>query len=162
VPDPHEAIRLEKNGVIVAYLAPNFEVRPTAKNAIIAIDRPRDNPTLARDLRIWRHEVVVQGHFQDSDTLPAAHRADLEALFGGAASARQQVNRVLQYAFITGGPFEFYDDGDEYTQTTMAGINYALGQFPVVQVDEIQVPRVSGLATRPFVLKLIVGVERSG
>ncbi len=162
----HTAVRLEKHfddGTtdVVAYFAPNFEVRPSFSNDLFTATQPNENPAVARDNRTYSHEVEVSGSFEHSDNLPAAHASDVESLVGSTpATARDQVNRLVYYATQVGGPFRLYEGADEYTATTASDVDVANGVFPVVQIDQIDPPSEGGIARQEYSVSFVVGVPR--
>jgi len=159
----HTEIRLEEVGssTVIAYFAPNFEVRPTLDNDLKGNPLPRAETEIVRDLRLIQHEVTVQGVFEDSRNLPDAHKTDLENLFGTApVTPRMQVNRIEEYMFNVGGPFEFYEGNDEYTATSQSGIDWANGVKPVVNISQFRPPSNAGLSRFEYMVQLKPGVER--
>lgn len=153
-------IRLEKtDGTVIAYFAPNFEVRPILDNDLFANALPRGSPTIVRDLRKYQHEITLQGVFEHSNNLPSDHATALENLFGfSPVTARDQVRRVQRIALNTGGPFHFYDDPDQYTETDEANVDIANGIYPTVNLDQFRPPSQGGLDRQEYVVKLSVGV----
>ena len=157
--------RLEKDGTVVAYFAPGFEVNPVLKNKLNVIDRPKVDETetqvsIAMDLFKIRHEVTVQGVFEDSDNLPNDHKNALESLFGHSpVTAREQVNRLRYYMLVKGGAFELYEGSDEYTATSKAEADPQNGIYPTVFIDEIRPTRMGGHSRFNYTIKFVTGVE---
>lgn len=167
----HRNIRLEKNGTVIAYLAPNFEVNPVASNDLKpggGKPLPRNRPTRIRDLRVISDEVTVQGEFHDTHdpdsgtaALPSGHISDLESLFGTTpVTARMQVNRIRDFLHTTGGPYELYEGNDQYTATTESEVDWANGIFPTVFVDQFRPPSMGGHRRMEYMIKMKVGTER--
>lgn len=157
----HTDIRLETTGgTVVAYLAPNFKIEPVAKNNLFSQARPRGKPAITRDNKMVQHQIVAQGVFEHSENLPAAHKNDLETLFGTApVTARDQVNRVFDYMIQEGGPFHLYDVTDEYKYGT-GNVDYSSGKYPPVQIEEFRPPSEGGFERFNYMIKFEVGVER--
>lgn len=158
----HTNIRLETTGgTVIAYFAPNFEVTPVFANDLKGNPLPREDTEIVRDLRMITSELTVQGVFEDSRNLPSAHKSALETLFGTApVTPRMQVNRIIDFMFTQGGPFNFYNDTDSYTATTTSGIDWAGGTKPVVNISEFRPPEEAGVARFEYMVKLKPGVER--
>jgi len=159
----HTEIRLEEVGsdTVVAYFAPNFEVRPVLDNDLKGQPLPRQRTEIVRDLRIIQHEVTVQGIFMDSRNVPKPHKDALESTFGTSpVTPRMQVNRIEYYMFAEGGPFEFYEGDDEYTATEQSGIDWENGIKPVVNIDQFRPPSNAGVSRFEYMLKFKPGVER--
>lgn len=159
----HENIRLEEVGsdTVIAYFAPNFEVRPTLDNDLKGNPLPREETEIVRDMRLIQHEVTVQGVFEDSRNLPEPHKSDLEDLFDDApVTPRMQVNRIEAYMYEEGGPFEFYEGGDEYTATEQSEIDWSDGIKPVVNISQFRPPQEAGLRRFEYMVQLKPGVER--
>lgn len=157
----HTSVRLETtSGTVIAYLAPNFEVKPTFKNDLFSQDAT-EGKSIVRDHQIIAHELVAQGVFMDSREVRDAHRTDLENLFGTSpVTPRDQVNRVVSYVRGEGGPYHFYEGSDSYTATDSANVDVANGVYPVVQVDEFRPPQESGRPRFEYMLRMKVGVPR--
>jgi len=158
----HTEIRLETTGgTVIAYFAPNFEVRPTLDNDLKGNPLPRGETEIVRDLRLIQHEVTVQGIFEDSRNLPEAHKNDLESLFGTApVTPRMQVNRIEDFMYNEGGPFNFYEGNDSYTKTDDANIDWANGEKPVVNISQFRPPSDGGLSRFEYMVQLKPGVTR--
>lgn len=158
----HTNVRLETpGGGVVAYFAPNFEVKPTFANDLHEAERSGDDPPVVRDSRRYSHDLSVQGVFEDAANLPAAHAADVEAMVGTSpATARDQVNRLVYYATQVGGPFHLYEGDDEYTATDPADVDLQNGVFPAVQIAEITPPSQAGLPRFEYAVDFVVGVPR--
>lgn len=168
----HTEIRLKKNGTVVAYLAPNFEVNPVDDNSLVpggGEALPGDRPTRVRDQQLIRSQITVQGSFEpthDPDTgtpnLPQAHIDDLQSLFDKQlVTARDQVNRIRSYLHTVGGPFELYEGEDEYTATTGSDVDWEEGTFPVVQISQFRPPSMGGHRNFEYMIEFVVGTERS-
>ena len=98
----HTAVRLGKDGEVVAYLAPTSQITPVTKNESDARPRVKKFPVAIDTRRYW-HEVAVQGTFEHSDDLPAEHRLALQDLFGREqVTAEMQMRRIFQYVFTQG------------------------------------------------------------
>lgn len=160
----YDNIRLETTGgTVVAYLAPNFEIKPTLKNDLFS-ESATEGKQVVRDNQIIQSEIVAQGEFEHSDNLPADHRNALSNVFGSLpVTPRQQVNRVKHYALFEGGPFHFYDNGDQYTATDMTNVNLqsSPATYPAVQIDEFRPPaETTPQNSMQYMLKMKVGVSR--
>lgn len=154
--------RLEKDGTTIIYFAPASTITPSFKNDLFDEDRPSDRGTIVRDKNMWHHEVSVQGDFVHSSELPDDHAAALSGLDMGSKdniTARDQLNRLVEYSLETGGNLDLYDFGDTYTKTDMDTVSYASGIFPSVYVGEIQSPRGGGQSRIAYTVKFTVGVE---
>ncbi|NEU57107.1 hypothetical protein [Halorussus sp. MSC15.2] len=162
----HTEVRLEKprenaDDDVVAYFAPNFEVQPSFDNDLFTAERATSRPTVARDNQQYSHELSVEGVFEDSDRLPDAHRADVEAMVGSSpATARQQVNRLVHYATQVGGPFYLYEGTDEYTAESTAAMDVQNGVYPAVQIASVEPPSQGGLSRFEYSVQFVVGVPR--
>lgn len=158
----HTEIRLETlGGTVIAYLAPNFTVRPQYQNDLMGNPLPRQDVEIVRDLRLIAAELTIQGEFEDSRNLPEPHKTALENLFGTApVTPRMQVNRILNYMFVEGGPFAFYEGDDEYTAETQSAVDWENGVKPVVNIPALRHPSDGGIARHEYVIKLKPGVER--
>jgi hypothetical protein len=157
----HTEQRLETpDGTVVAYLAPTMEVSPTFDNSLNSNPIPDSQKTIVRDLRLFEHEIVFQGTFSHSDDLPPAHQNDLQTLFGSLpVTARDQVNRIIRFAYEQGGPFYLYDGSDEYTAESASNIDVANGVFPTVQVGQIRASREETFIREGFTLQFSIGLE---
>jgi len=156
----YDAIRLVKGGTVVAYMAPSFTVKPGLINDIFKAHLARGRQTKANDKGKWSHELVVQGVFDHSDNLPADHKAALIALFGTSpVTPKMQINRVKYYALTQSGPYDFYDDGDEYTADTLGAIDIADGVFPTVFLIEVRPSSNAGLTRMPYTIRLLVAFD---
>lgn len=158
-----DEIRLEKDGTVVMYLAPNASVRPVASNDLQVKRRPRGRPAIARDVARWKDEIVLRGNFEDSDQLPEDHEAALVALdsdWSAPVSARQQVNRIDHFVHEVGGPFELYEGGNQYTATDPSEVDRRAGVFPTVQISEFRPPSDAGGSRYEYTLKCVQGVVR--
>jgi len=163
----HTDVRLEMNGTVVAYLAPVTQITPVAKNDTFVGTLTRGRGVIAKDIRRYYWEVVVQGTFDHSSNLPAAHRAALEGLFGlSDVSAEMQMRRIYQYAFGVGGNFDLYTPGVEYTAADETQLRfdplypYDPLRLPRVVIDEIRGPYVAGKTRIEWMLKFIAGFSR--
>lgn len=160
--DDHTYLRLEKDGVVVAYLAPNFIVQPSATNDLFYESRANGKAPILRDKLIVKSEWVLQGTFLPSTSLPAAHSAALVALFGkNPVTALDQVLRVWNYFFTVGGPYNLFWDTLQFTATTEAGINIGAGIFPQVSIAEFRPISHSGKVAQEYIFKLNSGLVRS-
>jgi len=156
----YDAIRLVKNSVVVAYLAPNFTVKPAMINDLKTFLLARGRQSKSNDIGKWGHEIVAQGVFAHSDNLPADHKAALIALFGvDPVTPKMQINRVKYYALTQGGAYDFYDDGDEYTATSLGAIDIADGVFPTVFLKEVRPSSTGGLTRMPYTIRLVVSFD---
>ena len=163
----HTSVRLERDGVVVAYLAPTTQITPVSKNDLYTGTLARGKGAIARDVRRWYWEVTIQGTFQSSDGLPAEHRNALQNLFGySEVTAEMQMRRIYQYAFGVGGNFDLYTPQVEYTardetelrvDPTYPGDSLRL---PQVVIDEIRGPYVAGKDRIDWMLKFISGFSR--
>lgn len=160
----HTEQRLETpGGTVVAYLAPTVEVSPTWDNDVNTNPIPDDKQSIARDLRLFSHEITFQGTFEHSDNLPDPHRQALDTLFGGLpVTARDQVNRIIEFGYEPGGPFYLYDGPDEYTAESKSAIDVANNVFPVVQISQIRPSRQEVFSREGFTLKFQVGLGEPG
>lgn len=159
----HLEYRLETTaGVVVAYLAPVSVVDAPGQNALTAAPRPGDRGALARDLQLWSEEIQVHGKFLASSELPDAHKAALEALFGGPCTAEQQARRLNHYFKKVGGNFRFYLRSRSYIATTDAAIDHLNGVWPTVAIADFHEKFPSGTDTIDYFLKLAVGLKRPG
>lgn len=165
----HTDIRLEKNGDVVAYFAPNSEAVGVADNSLEpkgGAPLPGDRPQRVRDFQKISDEVTVQGvfmptHSDGQQNLPDAHVSDLESVFGKSpVTAKDQVNRIRHFMHTQGGPFELYDGSDEYTASGASGIDWENGVFPVVQVSQFRPTSLGGVNRIEYTLKLTVGTPR--
>lgn len=156
----HTNVRLETpDGTAVAYFAPNFEVKPKFTNDLHTAERTDDVAAIARDNLRYSHELSVQGAFEHSDNLPAAHADDVEALVGSSpATARDQVNRLVYFATRVGGPFHLYEGTDEYTATDRSQVDVRGGVYPVVQISDIKPPSQAGLPRFEYAVDFVVGL----
>lgn len=158
----HTEIRLEKNGEVVAYLAPNFEINPTLENNLSSGGTAPWPGFIVRDFQKIDHRITAQGVFEDSDALPEAHRSDLETLFEKSpVTAWDQIHRLAYFVKIEGGPFELYEGNDEYTATTENDIDYLNGVFPTVNIEQIRTPTISGATRREYTIEMAVGFDAS-
>jgi len=157
----YDSVRLENDGVVVAYLAPNFQVDSVVKNDVLTFTVPGQT-TRAFDHLTIKKELTVQGTFLDSDDMPADQKAAVEALFGGPATAADQVNRIEYYMRSVGGAFDFYNQDDEYTATTTAGVDIENGVFPQVFITEMRPIIVGGITRRSWVLKFTEAINAVG
>lgn len=158
----HRNVRLETtDGTVVAYFAPNFEVKPRFSNDLHEAERTGEDPTIVRDGQRYSHELSVQGVFEDSPNLPQAHADDVEALVGSSsATAREQVNRLVYYATQVGGPFHLYEGDDRYTATDPTDVDLQNGVYPAVQIAEVAPPSQAGLPRFEYAVDFVVGVPR--
>ncbi|MFC7140921.1 hypothetical protein ACFQMA_13940 [Halosimplex aquaticum] len=158
----HTDVRLEtQDGTVVAYFAPNFEVKPKISNDLHEADRSGGDPPVVRDGQRYSHDLSVQGVFEHSSNLPAAHADDVESMVGAApVTPRDQVNRLVYYATQVGGPFHLYEGADEYTATDPADVNLRAGVYPAVQIAEITPPSQAGLPRFEYAVDFTVGVPR--
>lgn len=167
----HTEIRLEKNGEVVAYFAPNFEVQPTADNDLEpggGMAMPHGRPPRVRDFRKIMEEVTVQGQFHDTHdpetgtpALPADHISDLQTAFGKeVVTARDQVRRIRHFMHEVGGPFELYEGDDEYTAGHAGAVDWENGTFPVVQISQFRPPQMGGHSRFEYTVQMVVGVPR--
>lgn len=158
----HTNVRLETpDGTVVAYFAPNFEVKPRFSNDLHEAERAGADPPVVRDSQRYTHELSVQGAFEDTANLPAAHADDVETLIGTSpASPRDQVNRLVYYATQVGGPFHLYEGADEYTATDESGVDVQSGVYPAVQIADVSPPSQAGLPRFEYSVDFVVGVPR--
>ena len=158
----YDSIRLQKGNEVIAYFAPNFEINPVMKNNLYAADQPRGRGTIARDNQVYRLEVVVQGVFENTKSLPSDHANAIKSMdssWSGEVTPRQQVNRIKHFLMNEGGPFEFYEGEDEYTAYDMEDADYQRGVFPTVQVDEFRPTRDMGSPRFEYMVKFVVGED---
>jgi len=158
----HTDVRLETpDGTVVAYFAPNFEVKPSFGNDLHTAERTGTDPTIVRDNQRYSHDLSVQGVFEDADNLPAAHAADVKSLVGESpATARDQVNRLVHFATQVGGPFHLYEGDDEYTATESSAVDVQAGVYPAVQIADVTPPSQAGLPRFEYNVDFVVGVPR--
>lgn len=158
----HTNIRLETTGgTVVAYFAPNFEVKPVLDNDLKGQPLPRGKASVIRDVRLIKTEITVQGEFMPSDDLPAPHKNDLESLFGKSpVTARDQVRRIRYYMQEEGGPFNLYENGDEYTATSDSGVDRQNGVYPAVNIGQFRPPTMAGHERAEYMVKMTPGVPR--
>jgi hypothetical protein len=157
----HTNQRLEtQSGDVVAYLAPTAEVNPTYDNDLDINGLPDSQGTLVRDLSLFSHEIVFQGVFEHSDNLPQAHQTDLDSLFGGLpVTPTDQVNRIIDFAYQQLGPYNLYDEADEYTATSVSEVDAGNGVYPTVDISQIRPTRNAGAVRRGFTIRLAVGFD---
>jgi len=154
--------RLEKNGETVIYFAPASTITPEFANDLFSADRPSDDGTIVFDKNMWHHELTVQGDFQHSAELPTDHANALSGLMGKAAdgiTARDQHNRVVDFALSSGGAFSLYDFGDEYIKEDFSNVDYNSGVYAKVFFDKILAPREGGKNQVQYTYKFVVGVK---
>jgi len=163
----HTSVRLERDGVVVAYLAPTTQITPVSKNDLYTGTLARGKGAIARDVRRWYWEVTLQGTFEHSDDLPAEHRNALQNLFGySEVTAEMQMRRIYQYAFGVGGNFDLYTPQVEYTARNETELRFDptypgdLLRLPQVAIDEIRGPYVAGKDRIDWMLKFISGFSR--
>ena len=156
----HEEIRLEKNGVVVAYFAPNFQVTPIDAHDLKPFILPRGRGTRAKDLQMWRGEITIQGEFEHSDNLPTAHRNALTTLFGHSpVTAMEQVNRIRHFARTTTGTYDLFVGENSYNANTSDDVDIENGVFPPVFIMEIRPPRTSGLTRVNYMVQFLEGFQ---
>ena len=162
----HTAVRLEKDGEVVAYLAPTSQITPVTKNESDARPRVKKFPVAIDTRRYW-HEVAVQGTFEHSDDLPAEHRLALQDLFGREqVTAEMQMRRIFQYVFTHGGGFDLYTphilyispDADWEIEHPTVGDHPLVMQTAVI--DEIRAIQASGREQVYWTIKFAVGGGR--
>lgn len=163
----HTTTRLEMpDGTVVAYLAPSFEVTTVLDNDLFAAPRPRGSPSIVRDFQRLSFEVSIQGQFEHSDQLPAAHVSALESVFGHAApiTAREQVARIRRFTVdrtlingIRAQPFHLYDDDDEYAYTDASNIDWQAGRYPPVTPVQVRPSDEPGATRWEYTIQLQVG-----
>lgn len=173
----HTAIRLEHpteavtGSTVVAYLAPNFEAIPSLNNDLMpegGTPMPRSEPMRVRDRRIINEEITVQGEFHDTHdpetgtpVLPTEHISDLQSVFGQEqVTARDQVNRVIHYLHMVGGPYHLYIEGSEYTAQSVEEVDPRNGINMNVQVQQFRPPSMGGHSNFEYVLKCKPGKQR--
>lgn len=158
----HLHTRLETTGgTVIAYLAPQFEVHPSDQNDVQSVARPSEEPPRIRGKQLWTSELTVQGAFEHTDNLPQPHASALRTLFGQSnVSARDQINRLRdQVVYGAGGPYHFYHGADEYVNEIASGVDASVGQYPVVEVEELRHPQEAGLDRSSYMVRLTVGVD---
>jgi len=157
----HTTQRLEtQNGDVVAYLAPTLEVNPSFDNDLSEEPLPDREGAIVRDLSLFSHEVVFQGTFEHSDNLPDAHAGDLDTLFGGLpVTPEDQVNRIIAFAYQQLGPYNLYDGDNEYTATSVSGVDVANGVYPTVDISQIRPTSNAGEPRNGFTIRLSVGFD---
>lgn len=157
----HTNQRLEtQSGDVVAYLAPTLEVNPNYDNDLQEEPLPDTEGSVVRDLSLFSHEIVFQGAFEHSDNLPDAHATDLDTLFGGLpVTPRDQVNRIIAFAYQQLGPYELYDGSDEYSATSVSGLDVANGVYPTVDISQVRPTSNAGEPRRGFTIRLSVGFD---
>jgi len=163
----HTSVRLERDGAVVAYLAPTTQITPVSKNDLYVGNLARGKGAIARDVRRWYWEVTLQGTFEHSDDLPAEHRNALQNLFGySEVTAEMQMRRIYQYAFGVGGNFDLYTPQVEYTARDETELRFDPAypgdslRLPQVAIDEIRGPYVAGKDRIDWMLKFISGFSR--
>lgn len=163
----HTSVRLERDGVVVAYLAPTTQITPVSKNDLYTGTLARGKGAIARDVRRWYWEVTIQGTFQSSDGLPAEHRDALQNLFGySEVTEEMQMRRIYQYALGVGGNFDLYTPQAEYTARDETELRFDPAypgdslRLPQVAIDEIRGPYVAGKDRIDWMLKFISGFSR--
>lgn len=155
-----DEIVLKQGSTIVAYLAPNFSVEPVLKNNPINFARPRGRGPLTKDLGRINLELVVQGTFLDSTSLPPDHAAALVLLFGkNPVTAIDQINRLWYYGW-EGGRFTLKDGDDEWKADVVGDLDIAEGDYPSVIIGEIRRTASAGVTKRTYMIRLIPGFER--
>lgn len=156
----HTNIRLEKkDGTVIAYFAPNFEVTPQDKNDVLHTSRPA-RLAIARDRGRWVSEIVVQGKFQHSSELPPQHQQDLEDLFGKSpVTPQDQVNRLRAHTVYSDNPgsLNFFHIDNEYTASSLQEADIQAGVYPEVAVMEIRNPEQAGTPQKSYMIRLAIG-----
>jgi len=154
----YSTVRLEKNGTVVAYLAPSAEVNIAYNNEVQTYEYEGKNKAI--DYRRVRQEVTIQGEFKDSDDLPTAHTSALQSLFGeSTVTRRQQANRVRYYMHQVGGKFDLYVGDDEYTASSQSDLDQANGVFYQVTIDEYRQREVPGKQLLNYTIRFVMGVR---
>jgi len=165
--EPHERIRLETLGPdpeVIAYLAPNAETNRSFDNSTETFALPDgESSAVSLDFGSWTAELTVQGFFESSESLPEAHKNDLESqdMFGKSpVTARDQFNRLLDMTVFGGtGPYALYNEGDEYRAQTQGEVNVADGIYPGVVPSQIRPALNSGETREAYTIQFDVGVE---
>ncbi|UBF23474.1 hypothetical protein HRTV-28_gp36 [Halorubrum tailed virus 28] len=160
----HTAIRLETlSGDVLAYFAPNAETTRSFDNDLTAQALPeQDASPLVLDFGQWTAEITLQGFFETTESLPDAHATAVETLVGKSpATAKDQLNYLISNTVFggDGGPYALYDEGDEYTATTNAGVDVANDIYPAVSIEQIQPSVNSGETRQSYTVKFRPGVE---
>lgn len=167
--DPHEEVRLElPDGTVVAYFAPEFETSVEFVNDLVTESAPDSPETFIFDLDRYTHEITFQGSFMHSEALPDAHKSALETLFSTSeVTARDQVRRLIAYALFTGGPFNLYDTGDEYTEDDpdeWSQSDAESGTYPRVSLSRVRPNRryeENGFVAENYTIQFIAGFDQT-
>lgn len=158
--EEYEELRLEKDGVVVAYFAPHFKISPVLKNDLKKFVLPRARGQAIRDMRIIVMEVIVQGTFVDSDGLPPLHATALETLFGKSpVTAVDQVNRLEYYGWF-GGKMKLYVGTDRYNADDLSELDIEDGRYPTVFIAEVRPSNLAGLTKREYTIRFDVGFQK--
>lgn len=156
----YDEIVLKQGSTVITYLAPNFKVEPVMKNNIINHPRARGRGPRVIELRRIILELVVQGTFLDSTSLPADHVTALETLFGETPgtliTAVRQVNRVMDYMW-EGGEMQLKNGDDDWKASTSGTLDIAAGTYPAIYMAEARPGANAGVTKREYMLRFIPG-----
>lgn len=156
----YDEIVLKQGSTVIAYLAPNFKVEPLMKNNIINHPRARGRGPRVIELRRIILELVVQGTFLDSTSLPSDHALALTTLFGEAPgtliTAVRQVNRVMDQMW-DGGVMQLENGDDTWEANSSATLDIAAGTYPAVYLAEARPGANAGVTKREYMLRFIPG-----
>lgn len=159
----YDDIRLEtKDGEVIAYFAPNFEVNPMDRNEIG--HNPRVNRVaLVRNRNKWTSELTIQGNFEHSEEVPIEHKNALESLFGKSpVTPQDQVNRLRAFTVYSDSEesLNFYHMGNSYIVSRSSEVDVLSGLYPEVAVGEIRTPEEAGLGRKEYMINLLIGEGR--
>lgn len=156
----YEEIRLEKNGVVICYFAPNFIVTPISANNIEPFILPYARGTRAKDTLRWKNEITVQGEFESSEGLPHDHKTALETLFGKSpVTAIDQVNRLKHITQTEDGNYELYIGDNQYNAPDPESVDRENGIYPPVFVMEVRPPTQAGKSRVNYMVKFLEGFQ---
>jgi hypothetical protein len=161
----YQDIRLESDGTVVAYLAPTFELTPQDQNEVLQSPRGQERGSIVRNNGLWVSEITAQGSFIHSEDMQQNHRDAIQTLFGQTTvTPRDQINRLRDYTVYasTQGYLELYNNANEYTATTDAGVDVQNGTYPVVSVQEMRMPEDGAVnqSRIDFLIRMAVGTPR--
>ena len=154
-----DEIVLKQGSTTIMYLAPNFKVEPVMLNNIINHPRARGRGPRVIELRRIILELVVQGTFLDSTSLPSDHATALEALFstpGTPVTAVQQVNRVMDFMW-EGGEMQLKNGDDTWEASSKTSLDIAAGTYPAIYMAEMRPGANAGVTKREYMLRFIPG-----
>lgn len=162
--DGYDYCYLMKNGTKVLYLAPVSEVNRVLKNSLFTADRVDGKGTIAKDKRIYYHEITIQGDFVDSTEMQPDHKQAVQNLFArSSVTAEQQYRWLMGLALAVGGQFDLYLGNDAYKATSERDLDYDLDGcvLPQVVIDEVRESQDTRRSRIPYTLKLIAGFQSS-